>query len=164
MDAACSAPRKVQFLLSKKEPDINTEEQNFLDTFFEICPQAKQARRLALNFHTIFEKKDAKALPDWIQQAKDSGIAALKNFATGLESDYAAVETAATYHWSGTPRVMVKLRDKSTDSNSSKGRCTVGLALNYSAKEWSITMPQVDIIKNEEEPISPVLSNMFKFL
>ncbi|WP_445223504.1 transposase [Catalinimonas locisalis] len=100
MDAACSAPRKVQFLLSKKEPDINMEELNFLDLFFEICPQAKRARKLALSFHTIFEKKDAKALPDWIQQAKDSGIAALKNFATGLESDYAAVEAAATYHWS----------------------------------------------------------------
>jgi transposase len=93
-------PRKVQFLLSKKEADINSEEQNFLDIFFDLCPQAKQARSLALSFHTIFEKKDANALPDWIQQAKDSGIAALKNFATGLESDYAAVEAAATYHWS----------------------------------------------------------------
>ncbi|MDF9801403.1 transposase [Catalinimonas alkaloidigena] len=93
-------PRKVQFLLSKKEQDINMEEQNFLNLFFEICPQAKKARGMALSFHTIFEKKDAKALPDWILQAKDSGIAALKNFATGLESDYAAVEAAATYHWS----------------------------------------------------------------
>lgn len=100
MDAACSAPRKVQFLLSKKNSDIKTEEQNFLDIFFGVCPQAKQARSLALSFHTIFEKKDAKSLPDWIQQARNSGIAALKNFATGLESDFAAVEAAATYHWS----------------------------------------------------------------
>lgn len=93
-------PRKVQFLLSKKDSDINIEEQNFLDTFFELYPKAINARNLALNFHAIFKKKDAKALPDWIQQAKDSGIAALKNFATGLESDYEAVEAAAIYHWS----------------------------------------------------------------
>lgn len=51
---------------------------------------------MAMSFHTIFENKDAKALPDWIQQAINSCIAALKNFATGLESDYAAI----TYHWS----------------------------------------------------------------
>jgi transposase len=37
---------------------------------------------------------------DWIETAKNSSIAAWKNFASGLERDYAAVEAAATHQWS----------------------------------------------------------------
>lgn len=55
---------------------------------------------MALDFYHIFEKKEAHRLPEWIRQAKESGIAALKRFATGLESDYVAVEAAAIYPWS----------------------------------------------------------------
>jgi transposase len=98
LDAECNSPTKVQFLLSKWKVDLSQEEKNFLNVFFQHCPQAKLARKLALKFRVIFEKRNAKALPDWIQQAKESGIAALKNFATGLESDYEAVKAAATYH------------------------------------------------------------------
>lgn len=91
---------KVQFLLSKPKEKIKEEEAGFLKVFFQHCPQAELARMLALEFHAIFREKRYKDLPAWIRQAKDSGIAALKNFATGLESDYVAVEAAATYHWS----------------------------------------------------------------
>ncbi|MEQ9441518.1 MAG: transposase [Cyclobacteriaceae bacterium] len=93
-------PRKVQFLLSKKEEALNEEEKNFLQVFFEQCPEAALARTMALAFHDIFANKEACRLPEWIEQAKISGIAALKRFATGLESDFAAVEAAATYDWS----------------------------------------------------------------
>lgn len=93
-------PTKVQYLLSKQEQNLAEEEKNFLDVFFQKCPKAEIARKLALAFRAIFEQKDAKALPDWIQQAKKSGITALDNFAAGLESDFEAVEAAATYSWS----------------------------------------------------------------
>ena len=93
-------PRKVQFLLSKKDEGLNEEEKAFLQCFFEQCPEAALARTLALDFRSIFAEKKAYRLPEWIEQAKASGITAMKRFATGLESDYAAVEAAATYDWS----------------------------------------------------------------
>ena len=93
-------PRKVQFLLSKKEEAVSEEEKDFLRYFFEQCPEASTARALALDFHSIFANREAQRLPEWIEQAKTSGIAALKKFATGLESDYAAAEAVATYEWS----------------------------------------------------------------
>lgn len=93
-------PTKVQYLISKKEKELTEEEQSFLAVFFQKCPKAELARNLALSFRTIFEQKDAKALPDWIQQAKNSGIPALKNFSVGLEADYEAVKAAATHPWS----------------------------------------------------------------
>ncbi|MEQ9441882.1 MAG: ISL3 family transposase [Cyclobacteriaceae bacterium] len=94
---------RVQFLLSKPQDQLTEEEQKFLKVFFHHCPQAKLAQKLALDFHAIFREKRAQDLQIWIRQAKTSGITALKNFATGLESDYAAVEAAATYAWSNGP-------------------------------------------------------------
>jgi transposase len=97
------SPSRVQFLLSKPQEQITEEEAAFLKVFFKHCPQAEFARTLALEFHAIFQEKRAHDLRTWIQEAKASGIRALKNFATGLESDYAAVEAAATYPWSNGP-------------------------------------------------------------
>lgn len=71
-----------------------------MEVFSEHCPEAATARSLALDFHDIFANREAHRLPTWIEQAKISGITALKRFATGLESDYPAVEVAATYEWS----------------------------------------------------------------
>jgi transposase len=93
-------PTKVQYLLSKAEENFKSGEKEFLSVLFELFPQAQLARKLALSFQAIFKNKEAKALPQWIREAKSSGIPALNNFATGLESDYSAVEAAATYQWS----------------------------------------------------------------
>lgn len=71
--------------------------------FFEHCPPAATIRKLALAFRAMLKQKNAEALPDWIVEAKASGIAALKNFTTVLESDIEAVKSAATYHWSNGP-------------------------------------------------------------
>lgn len=97
------SPSRVQFLLSKAEEDLLEEEKEFLQVFFEHCPSAATARKLALAFRTILKQKNVEALSIWILEAKTSGIAALKNFARGLESDFEAVKAAATYHWSNGP-------------------------------------------------------------
>lgn len=78
-------------------------EKRFLQVFFEHCPPAATARKLALAFCAILKQKNAEALPDWILETKTSGIAVLKNFATGLEGDIEAVKAAATYYWSNGP-------------------------------------------------------------
>jgi transposase len=93
-------PRKVQYLLCRPDEELSAEEKHFLQVLFEQYAPAQQARKLALAFRKIFENKNAGLLPQWIDEAKSSGIVSLKNFASGLESDYAAVEAAATYEWS----------------------------------------------------------------
>jgi transposase len=97
------SPRGVQYLLTKLEEDLPEGQQEFLRVFFQHCPLAITARKLALEFRSLLKEKKAELLPDWIQQAKTSGIAALRRFAQGLESDYAAVEAAAIYRWSNGP-------------------------------------------------------------
>jgi transposase len=93
-------PTKVQYLLCKADDQLSQEEKQYLSVLIEQYPPAQCARRLALTFRKIFELKEAKLLRPWIAEAKESHIPALKNFATGLESDYTAVEAAATYEWS----------------------------------------------------------------
>jgi hypothetical protein len=93
-------PTKVQYLLCKPDNQLLQEEKQFLSVLIEQYPPVECVRRLALAFRKIFELKEAKLLPGWIADAKESHIPALKNFATGLESDYAAIEAAATYKWS----------------------------------------------------------------
>ena len=97
------SPRSVQFLLTKLEEDLPAGQKEFLKVFFQHCPQAEAARKLALSFRALLEDKKPELLPAWIQQAKISGLAALRSFARGLESDYEAVRAAATYNWSNGP-------------------------------------------------------------
>ncbi len=93
-------PTKVQYLLCKADDQLSQEEKQYLSVLIEQYPPAQCARKLALTFRKIFELKEAKLLRGWIAEAKESLIPAFKNFATRLESDYAAVEAAATYEWS----------------------------------------------------------------
>jgi transposase len=97
------SPRKVQFLLSKPDKVLSPEQQEFLQIFFQLCPQAEHARKLALEFRALLEDRKPELLTTWIQQAKTSGLAALKSFAHGLEVDFQAVKAAATYNWSNGP-------------------------------------------------------------
>lgn len=97
------SPTRVQFLLSKPKGKLREEEQVFLKVLFQHVPRAKVARKLALEFHTIFQEKHVAELPNWIEQAKVSGISVLENFATSLVSDYAAVEATAIYQRSNGP-------------------------------------------------------------
>jgi transposase len=96
-------PNRVQFLLTKADKDLQPRQQAFLAVFFQHCPLAITARKLALEFRALLEEKNAELLPTWIQQAKTSGINAIQHFAKGLEKDYEAVKAAATYIWSNGP-------------------------------------------------------------
>jgi transposase len=97
------SPSRVQFLLAKTDKDLSAGQQAFLKVFFTHCPLADAARKLALEFRMLLKEKKPELLSGWIQQAKTSGLAALKNFAQGLEGDYEAVKAAATFPWSNGP-------------------------------------------------------------
>jgi transposase len=46
------------------------------------------------------KNRQANQLDEWMKEAADSDIEALKNFAKGLKQDYDAVKAALTYEWS----------------------------------------------------------------
>ncbi len=48
----------------------------------------------------MVRQRKAEELPEWLEAAKQSGVAELKTFAAGLMADRAAIEAALTLHWS----------------------------------------------------------------
>jgi transposase len=58
------------------------------------------AYELTQEFVTMIKEHKVSCLPDWMQRAEDSGLAALKGFARGLHRDYAAVSAALSSPWS----------------------------------------------------------------
>ena len=51
----------------------------------------------------MLRNRQAEMLPDWLNQARESSINALKRFATGLENDLSAVTAALSLSWSNGP-------------------------------------------------------------
>ena len=92
--------RKVSLLLSREIDSLDEEEQNYLEAFIKHCPKAKEANSLALQFKEMTDQLKGSMLDSWIEKAKNSGIAALKNFANGLKQDYEAVKAAVSLKWS----------------------------------------------------------------
>ncbi len=92
--------RKVSSLMSKPFEDLDEEAQNYLRTLYKYCPQANQASQLARKFKNMTDKLRKKHLNPWINQALQSGIPSLRNFAKGLQQDYDAVRAAVSLKWS----------------------------------------------------------------
>lgn len=92
--------RKVSRLLGKDFGDLKEEEQEYLNVFVKHCPDALKANALAKEFKEMTDKLKVSLLDPWIEKAKSSGIAALKNFAVGLENDYDAIKAAVSLEWS----------------------------------------------------------------
>ena len=66
----------------------------------EVCPVAARAYPLIQAFGQMLRDRDAKAFDSWLSAALACGIAELKNFAVGLQRDYAAVKAALSLEWS----------------------------------------------------------------
>lgn len=83
-------------------PDERLEEQDcqLRDKLCEICQEIETSRQLAQSFCELVRERAAEKLDDWLESAKESGIAAFKNFAIGLQRDYDVVKAALTYEWS----------------------------------------------------------------
>ncbi len=92
--------RKVSILLRKEMDSLEEDEQIYLKAFMKHCPKAKEANSLALEFKEMTDKLKVSLLDPWIEKAQNSGITALKNFASGLRQDYDAVRAAVSLEWS----------------------------------------------------------------
>ena len=92
--------RKVSLLMSKPFEDLEEEAQTYLRTLYKRCPQANEASQLARKFKNMTDKLRKRHLNRWIDQALQSGIPSLRNFAKGLQQDYDAVRAAVSLTWS----------------------------------------------------------------
>lgn len=91
---------KVKMLLCKKEEDLPEKDKVLVQDICEKSQDVQEARRLALQFRDIMEKKQGHLLKSWISEVVASPLRELKGFAQGLLSDYQAVENALTLPWS----------------------------------------------------------------
>ena len=61
------------------------------------------AYRLTQAFATMVRERGGEPLDDWLREAEDSDVDALRRFAKGLRNDLAAVRAGLTERWSNGP-------------------------------------------------------------
>lgn len=92
--------RKAAIYLNKPSEGWTEEEKTYLQTFLELCPEAKTARKLVRSFHQHLTNRRVDKLEPWLEEALASNLEELKNFVKGLRQDYEAVQLAFTLTWS----------------------------------------------------------------
>ena len=96
--------KRVSFWLlglsKEKTEEKKLEHQNFVEKLCDISDQISKARLLGMEFIEMIRKRQGEFLDNWLQKAKTSGIADLKNFAQGIELDKNAVFNAMKLEWS----------------------------------------------------------------
>jgi transposase len=66
----------------------------------EAHPDLERGVQLAQDFITIVREGRHDELDRWLEQAEQSDLVPLRNFAASLRRDYAAVKAGVTVHWS----------------------------------------------------------------
>ncbi|MEW6736511.1 MAG: hypothetical protein AB1489_34790 [Acidobacteriota bacterium] len=79
---------------------LEAQDQTFLVRLSDICPEITLARSLAQDFICMVKELNGKALDNWLNKVKESGIKELCSFANGIIRDKAAVFTGLTLAFS----------------------------------------------------------------
>jgi transposase len=91
--------RSLVWLLIRAEAKLDAEEVAHLKHILQD-PDIVAARSLAQRFGAMVRERRPDLLADWLQACRTSGIAELRNFATYIERDSAAVRAGLTERWS----------------------------------------------------------------
>lgn len=100
------SPRRTRWLLVRPDLIRDVNEQQFIETILEICPQMALIRSLTQEFAALVRTRQERAerastdLNAWLVAAEHSGIVELRGFASGVRRDLAAVTAALTLDWS----------------------------------------------------------------
>ena len=76
------------------------DEQQALQRMQQASGTVNQAYSLSQRFCRMIKEGSYSSLRPWLEEAKKSGIDALKQFAKGIKQDYDAIENALRYEWS----------------------------------------------------------------
>jgi transposase len=97
------SPQVAAALSTKPRPDLTPLQAEIVDTLKTQCPGFAVMRKLVLSFSAILQVGKLDTLHQWMEQAQETGIHALKRFVQTLKQDLKAVEAAVTEPWSNGP-------------------------------------------------------------
>jgi transposase len=92
--------RRAAWWLLKQREDLPPERQTFVEQLCQLCPEAKEVKKMAGEFRELVRERQPEAFDRWLEAAKGSEAAELKGFAEGLIQDREAVRAALTHEWS----------------------------------------------------------------
>jgi len=128
--------RKLSFALldllkdKNKKEDKNIDKQleleKFVDRLCKVSVKISQARELCKEFIGIIRERKALDLDNWVSKAINSGIVALKNFASFLLKDLDAVRNALIFEWSN-GKVEAQVNRLKTVKRQMYGRANLDL-------------------------------------
>ncbi len=95
--------RQVAFLFIAPSGHLTAEQASYLAALREAQPALVAAYALVQDFATMLRRRTGERLDDWIERAAASPCIELRNFATGLLPDKAAVQAGLTLPWSTGP-------------------------------------------------------------
>jgi len=93
--------RRSAWLLLNDPGDLDDRDRAFVNALLERCSEIRAATQLAREFAAMVRGESSKTLDSWIQQAWATTVPReLRTFATGLKSDFDAVNAGLTTAWS----------------------------------------------------------------
>jgi transposase len=98
--AARLTPRTVTWAILKRPDQIEDEDRALIQRLRALDPDIDAAITLAQDFAHLIRNHLLKDFDPWLSRATSSSIAALRRFASGIESDYDAVKAAISTTWS----------------------------------------------------------------
>ena len=88
------------WLLVKKKDELTEEDKQALERMKQADEKVAEAYDLGQRFTEMVRERQHEALLPWLEDATNSGIEALKQFAKGIKQDLAAVTNALSLPWS----------------------------------------------------------------
>jgi transposase len=92
--------RQAMWLLVRETDQLTPEQVRYRAVLCDLSPTIATAYPLAQRFVTMVKLRQADELDIWLDDAQNSPIPALRNFAVTLKRDYDAVKAALTFEWS----------------------------------------------------------------
>ena len=92
--------RAVAFFLIRRPEQLSATQQQVLGQIQQASAEVAKGYALFHQFADLLRNKAADQLASWMQSARASGLAEMEAFATGLEADLPAIQSAASLSWS----------------------------------------------------------------
>ena len=94
------SPSRASWLLVKKKDELTEEDKQALERMKQADRKVAEAYDLGQRFTEMVRERQHGALLPWLEDATNSGIDALKQFAKGIAQDLDAVTNALLLSWS----------------------------------------------------------------
>lgn len=92
--------RQASWLLVQRPESLTPEQTVRQSALREMCADAAMAYPLSQSFGQMIRERQADQFDAWLEEAEASTLPDLRNFATSLRRDYAAVQAGLSLPWS----------------------------------------------------------------